>query len=343
MGLATDLVNFFDILTYTKELRKAGKEIPSTLQPRTLGEFFRTHDYDYRLLGEAASVCRRLIDAGVLAAAGSGQGSPPLSECYWNTGVRPQQIAFPLFEFLAYGFPAVHEYFSSAVRAVIVEKVDGDLDIGTCFLLANRTIVTARHCVENMNSVIITGWSSQTAPLRAIHVYENQNIDLAILSFSADPLPDAPGFPLDAPNILDNVLTMGYPQIQGFDAPLIAETSQIAAVVKSSIGIVVSQAESYLDGQDYLLISARVKGGNSGGPVIGRKGGVVGVVTHFPAENYGRPDLLGYAAAIPSMVITDLLKEATQGSNLVSNMSFQTIDSGFHTKQQLSNVGHILA
>jgi len=327
MGLPTDLVTFFD------PMRQAGQDVPSTLQPHSLGDFFGVHNYDYRLMWEAASICRRLVDAGVLTAAGTGKGSPPLSECYWANSVRPEKVTSPLFEFLAYGFPAIHQHFSPAVLAIILEKENGDADIGTGFLLNNRMIATARHCIENMPSIIIKGWSPQVASIAAIYAYEDPKVDLAILSFSSDPLPGTPGFSVGTPSILDNVLTMGYPQIPGFDAPLIAETSQIAAVIKSSIGVVVSLAQSYLDSQDYLLLSARVKGGNSGGPVISRKGEVVGIVTHFPAEEHGRPDLLGYAAALPSIVITDLLNEVAQESTLVAHFNFWGTDTGFRTKQ----------
>ena len=107
--------------------------------------------------------------------------------------------------------------------------------------------------------------------------------------------------------ILDDILTMGYPPIKGFDSVLVAETAQVAGYLQSTTGEVVGNEVSYLDGQPYLLITARVKGGNSGGPVISREGKVVGIVAQLPASDSG-PDTLGYAAVIPITTLEALLQ-----------------------------------
>jgi serine protease Do len=71
-----------------------------------------------------------------------------------------------------------------------------------------------------------------------------------------------------------------------------------------------------MDSQNYLLISARVKGGNSGGPVINRKGEVVGIITADLATLEG-PDLLGYGAALASRQIQNFLDSAQLGNDQV--------------------------
>lgn len=125
---------------------------------------------------------------------------------------------------------------------------------------------------------------------------------------------------------------MGYPPIQGFETPLVAETAQIAAILKSSVGKIVCEARAYLDGNDYLLLSARVKGGNSGGPIVGKLGQVLGVITHFPADASGRPDLLGYAAALPSAKIQALINAVNASNGMANEMEFRMTHTGFSTE-----------
>lgn len=59
---------------------------------------------------------------------------------------------------------------------------------------------------------------------------------------------------------------------------------------------------------DLLLITARIKGGNSGGPIINRQGCVVGVAFSEPfAEGEGYDDL-GYGVGVPISVINSLIE-----------------------------------
>jgi serine protease Do len=130
--------------------------------------------------------------------------------------------------------------------------------------------------------------------------------------------------------LLDEVLTMGYPHILGFPPVLIAATAHIAASLKSTVGQVVAQEQSYLDGQQYLLISARVKGGNSGGPVIDREGKVVGVVAQLSAEAEDRLDILGYGVVTPATTLRRLLDNCTN-PNLAETYPLTPTDVGFKT------------
>jgi serine protease Do len=92
-----------------------------------------------------------------------------------------------------------------------------------------------------------------------------------------------------------------------------------------------AEAKSYLDNQNYLLISARVKGGNSGGPVINRRGEVVGLITG-DLETSGKADWLGFAAAIPSTEILSFLKEVELGNVEVRDLKFQVENNHIYLK-----------
>ena len=63
----------------------------------------------------------------------------------------------------------------------------------------------------------------------------------------------------------------------------------------------------------FFVITARVKGGNSGCPVINNEGYVVGTVFQIPFDSYGgsdggRYDIMGYGVCLPSKYVIDLSK-----------------------------------
>jgi hypothetical protein len=63
-------------------------------------------------------------------------------------------------------------------------------------------------------------------------------------------------FILARPKVLDEVLTMGFPQLSGLEATQIVERSQVNTFIshKSSRGEVVSNAENYFEGLIYIVI-----------------------------------------------------------------------------------------
>ncbi len=154
-------------------------------------------------------------------------------------------------------------------------------DVGSGFVVCNsNTIVTARHCVEGMSTITVVAGDG-----RKINVdthkwrYHPGGADVAVAIVGSS---IGQPFRLREPKVLDQVLTLGYPSIPSFEPPLVAELAEVAAQVKplvASVGTVTGTAVCYLDLQSYWLITAKVKGGSSGGPVIGDDGFVVGLVS----------------------------------------------------------------
>ena len=57
-----------------------------------------------------------------------------------------------------------------------------------------------------------------------------------------------------------------------------------------------------------MLITAKIKGGNSGGPIINNKGCVVGVAFGEPIYE-GSYDDVGYGVGMPIQVLNDIISE----------------------------------
>ncbi|MDB9310031.1 serine protease [Aphanizomenon sp. CS-733/32] len=358
MGLVADIINFFHFSNANQN--------SEGIIPRSVTEFLKDYNnYDksddsgdsdysenwYRVI----KIIRKLTSEGILFPVGINYiaspilnkqydsygidtiESPPLDEKYYSyLKVKNEEINYGDYEFLVFGFPHIRNHFKATVKPVVVTTRDNSDDIGSGFLLnfplfENKIFVTARHCIENMREVIIPECNFANAPLLNIWTPGDERIDLAVLEFEGDAFSNIPSFEYDKAEILDNILTMGYPPINGFDALLISETAQISGYLKSTTGQIIAEEKAYLDAQTYFLISARVKGGNSGGPVINQYGKVIGVVCQLPAEAEARPDILGYGCVIPTETLFDFLQECKEPSNSITKLEFKMTENGFST------------
>lgn len=280
------------------------------------------------------NVCQTFINEGLLIPTGATNTSPITGETFYNFGADKAMIYYGSYDFIAYGFSYIREHFINSVRPVIVKTNLGIDDIGTCFYIGDNKILTAKHCIENMQNIYIPAYDEKPAVPKALVFPKDENVDIALIEFEGEPFKDIPAFQLNPVQILDEVLTMGYPPIPGFDAIQFAEISRINAHVKSSRGNVVGKNKSYLDRQDYLLINAKVKGGNSGGPVINRTGFVGGMLVHIPTdpEDSEKLDTMGYGVAIPVEQL-NAIHQAYNNQDLDSliNVPFNNSEKGFST------------
>jgi len=295
----------------------------------TIPESYRTNPlYSMDYHNELLKMTQLLVNEGLLSPIGSEIGLQQKFRC--NGFRHGDLIDYGYYDFMIYGFPAIRENFADSVRPVIVTSSKGDISIGTGFLIRhadNLYFITARHCLpeDSFISIPELNGSGCKQPIEPCHIYfpANDDIDVAIIEIVNKQYiqvidaetKTAKGisfsekyFLLDKPDVLDQVLTMGFPPIQGFtEAIQISETATIASDLKSTTGEITGRGVHYFGGlKEHFLISARVKGGNSGGPVINKFGLVVGMIIEL-LQNANTPDLLGYGVAISSTVIEDLL------------------------------------
>lgn len=67
-------------------------------------------------------------------------------------------------------------------------------------------------------------------------------------------------------------MTLGYPNISGYEPTLAAEITQVAGRLQATVGTVVGEMTAYWQNQLHWLLSTLIKSGSSGGPVVGIEG-----------------------------------------------------------------------
>jgi serine protease Do len=330
MGLATDLVKFFYI----------NFGIVDSSQPiKTIEDFCKSHPGGESLdIVEVLRLCTHLEQHGYLTEAGYLRDSMPhslpfIGRSFVATKFSESKAEYGEYDFIGYGFARVRAELGDAVRPVVVTKSNGEEDIGTGFLIGNQnTLITARHVIQAMSRIRIPDRYGLPVHAKLIIVPEDSNLDVAVV-LTEKPLSGLPFFCIGQHSLLDEVLCLGFPPIPGFQPILISDIATVNAEIKSSYGRVVGIGSAYIDGQRYFLINSRVKGGNSGGPIVDRKGYVVGILVQssMNATDTSNLDGLGYGIATPVDEWIHLFAN-DRGAHGGIELPFQNlVDDGFST------------
>jgi serine protease Do len=249
MPLATEIVKFF------------------VLDPDRRGQPVKTIDdlADSRLgwqqeldISEVFRICSALEKEGYLISGTTVHPHPIVGRTFVSFHFDERRAAYGEYEFAAHGFHRIREHFQRAVMPVVVEKGDGTPDIGTCFLAGNcHNLVTARHVVENKSRVDIRGTNGKFITLHSLKVPRSNHLDVAVMVVAQSAMDGLPFLRFAPSNVLDEVLSMGYPPIPGFEAAQISDITSINSRLRASEGRIVARGESYLQSEEFLLSMPR--------------------------------------------------------------------------------------
>lgn len=171
---------------------------------------------------------------------------------------------------------------------------------GTGFLVDGR-VVTAQHVVDEVKGTLRVAFDDKDVEIGAPFRAKDASLDLAMIPLLRSA--DVPPFQLSEviPDLLEEVVILGHPPV--------ARTRE--AVMLANRGEVSALAMLY-EGTQVILVSSLLRGGYSGGPVLDRRGRVVGFVTKNLIKQRGAGDedvneALGVAAVIPASWIAELL------------------------------------
>lgn len=204
---------------------------------------------------------------------------------------------------IVFGFKYIYDDFKKYVLPLEFTDSLGNISLGTCFLYKGG-IATAKHCIEGAKKIAIQGISKNELLKAKFEVYDNDLMDLVFIRFEEEQAETI----LFSQNIdiLDEVMTLGYPKIAGYHNYLTAEKANVSARFTASLGQIASKARDIWIKEQLFLITAKIKGGNSGGPVICNNGSVVGISVNL-AKGEGDYDDIGYGTVIPVSFLDDII------------------------------------
>lgn len=275
-----------------------------------------------------ANICDILVDNGKLSVANRGGFesshnsyiailNPEILNDSYGKSILNKHLSY-----LIYGFKYVYEDYRKYVLPIEYTDYNDDKSLGTCFLFRTG-IATAKHCIEGAKNISIQGILKEHLKKAKFEIHENEAMDLLFIRFE-NPLNDTILFSENA-EMLDEVMTMGYPKIPGYHNFLAAENATVSARFTVSIGQIASNAEDIWIREKLFLITAKIKGGNSGGPVVNRNGYVVGVSVNL-SKGEGDYDDLGYGTVIPVSFLDELFEREDRNYLDVSKIEFKDFD-----------------
>jgi len=219
-----------------------------------------------------------------------------LAKFYHNNGL--------LFNKL-FGFNYIIEKYIPSVFKIEHIKND-EVSIGNGFLILfeeTLVIITNKHVVENADKIIVKNYQEKLIEID--NIIEDEKNDLAFILTKHKVLDTKP-FLLNLDfQILENILTIGYPPI-----PTTKKSYPLF-----HLGEVNSFVENFW-GNSLFIFSAKTNPGNSGSPIIDKNGSIIGIVTQqLEEQEWYKRSKIPYYAGIPSNEIMRFLNDRKKTIN----------------------------
>jgi putative serine protease PepD len=255
------------------------------------------------------------VVAGALIGAGGGAGIYAAFSSGNKTIVRQVPVADSQPASSTSGL-SVNSIYKLAYRGVVEVKVKSQSSDpfggtrqqsaeGSGFVYdTNGHVITNQHVVDGATSVQVTFWNGKTYNARVVGT--DPSTDLAVLDVDA---PSSDLYPLTLGDsgkvqVGDNVVAIG--------APFGLAETVTAGIVSALHRQMTSPNNFTID--DSIQTDAAINHGNSGGPLLGAQGHVIGVNAQIESDSGGND---GVGFAIPSNTVKSI------ASQLISNGAAQ--------------------
>jgi S1-C subfamily serine protease len=161
--------------------------------------------------------------------------------------------------------------------------------------------MTAAHCLRTAPKIQILGLKKADLEGSRIFMTKSETADCALIILPSDLMSDRQMPLWQHAQVLEDVVLIGYPNIPTLLSVQLAEKANVSTIIRGSI----SREVTDIFNSELLLVTAPVRGGFSGGPVINSSGLVVGMVSRQPFANLDeteirRYDAAGFGLAIPT-------------------------------------------
>jgi serine protease Do len=272
-------------------------------------------------------ILRKLVDAGFLTRQVNGGGMND-RYIYLNNSMEParHEMNKQIVDFIVYGFPYVMDAYSNSTFQ-IVAHTDGIQGSGTAFACYPNCLLTAAHCLRDKKTIQIIGFKKNDLDGSRIFLSAQREVDCAMIVLPT-PLLEGRQMPLWwEPEILEEIILIGYPNIPTLLNVQIAEKANVSTILRGGV----SRAVVDIFKTELLLITAPVRGGFSGGPVINSSGAVVGMISRQPfpqtdGQELQRYDAAGFGLAIPTKTIATFVDAVRNDNTVVFEECSQNVE-----------------
>lgn len=211
---------------------------------------------------------------------------------------------------------------NNRLRSEVLQQGDDPLEVGTGFFYTKDLIVTNYHVIQDAESLTVILNNGKHAPARVVG--RDPGIDIALLKVTGVTAPKTLSFGTSSRLVAgQKLIVLGTP----LRIPQFISTG-IFSVLANSRDIPRNDGLGTEIGQ-YILTTASIQGGNSGGPVLDSRGAVVAVADANASQNQLAQALIG--VAIPG----DLVKQSVDDLIKIGSPQRGTLGVTFHDLDNL--------
>ncbi len=281
LELASLAVEFFSPVSYRQMCKVIGIDDGEAIRPLSGRDFLKylkamkaLNDPD-QYLWQIRTLLRDMCSADILTDMGIGSDVLIGRHYYYQRELTNLERMGKLWLAPALGPEYIYRVYSAAT-CQIIGTLKGEGRAGTALIVAPNWLLTCAHVIRDMAV-------SEQQYLRDQHftvtdTLAHESIDIGLVK-TLEELPVTPGLSFRDPRVGEPVFTIGYPRI-----PLSKESSLIL-----HRGEITNPEMTMMSGDKIFTYSAIARPGNSGGPIVGEHGSVIGVVTHELAQDCERP------------------------------------------------------